>query len=216
VKVASPADVAAEIARLEKRLTDLRRLERAIGGGRASGRARQKPHRDEQIRTYYLQNKGEYGVVKKIAMQSGLSVRQVRRILRRGGITREIVADAPWGSSLGKTGREPTATSHPSPASVDPGSHDHAALAAESPGRRTEQLGETVNLRIESLDDLLNRAGGLVSAMYEEANEARIPGGLRLDFEAVLRLIEDFADEWGDLLSKLEEALGPSHAPQKA
>jgi hypothetical protein len=48
--------------------------------------------------------------------------------------------------------------------------------------------------------------------MYEEANEARIPGGWRLDLVAVLRLIEGFAGEWDDLLSRLEEVLGPSQA----
>jgi hypothetical protein len=216
VKVASPADVAVEIARLEQRLADLRRLERAIGGGQASGRARQKPDRDEQIRTRYLQKKGEYGVVKEIAAKTGLSVRQVRRILRRGGITRDTVADAPGSSSMGKTGREPTAASHRSPVSVDLVSHDHATLAAESPGRRTEQPGETAYIEIESLDDVLNQADSLVSAMYEEADEARIPGGLRLDLEAVLRLIEDFAGEWDGLLWKLEEVLGPNqHRPKK-
>jgi hypothetical protein len=213
VTFTSPAAVAAEITQLEQRIADLRRLERSIGGGQASGRARQKPDRDQQIRTHYLQKKGEYGVVKEIAAKTGLSVRQVRRILRRGGVAREAVAEAPDGSSMGKTSREPSAMSHRSPASVHPVSHDHAASAAESSGRRTEQLGKALD--IESLDDLLNQADGLVSAMYEEANEARIPGGMPLDFEAVLRLIEDFADQWGDLFWRLEEVLGPGQVPKR-
>ena len=67
MKFTSPAAVAAQIAHLEEKLGTLRRLEGAMAGGRASSSARQQRQRDDQIRSRYLQRKGEYGVVTEIA-----------------------------------------------------------------------------------------------------------------------------------------------------
>ena len=95
MKFTSPTAVAAQIAQFEERLGTLPHLQGATAGGHASGSARQQRRRDEEIRTHYLQRKGDYGVVNEIAAAFGLSERQVRRILRIGGVKRDTVADIP-------------------------------------------------------------------------------------------------------------------------
>ncbi len=210
MKFTSPAAVAAQIVQLEQRLSALRRLERARAGGRASGRVRQKPDRDETIRTIYHLKNGEYGAVKEIALQVGLSVRQVRRILRVGGVKRDTVTDAlSRGSYGGKKGRQRSLPEVAALRSVDPRSGTVASRAIKSTGARPAQLDDTAYPATLSLEELLDGAENLIKATYREANDARIPGGTQFNLETVLRLIEGFAGEWHDHLENLRRSLGP-------
>ena len=70
------------ITELEERLGQLRRRKRAIVGGRASGDARQRHDRNEQIRAYFRERPHSYGALTETAHKFGLSTKQVGRILR--------------------------------------------------------------------------------------------------------------------------------------
>ena len=79
------SEIEAAIAKLEKPLGELRRRRRAMLGGFASGKARQRHDRNEQICAYYYKISGGrfgYGKLVPTANKFGLSVRQISRILR--------------------------------------------------------------------------------------------------------------------------------------
>jgi len=208
MRFTSPAAVAAQIAQLEERLGTLRRLQGAMAGGHAGGSARQHRHRDEQIRSYYLQRKGDYGVVKEIAATSGLSERQVRRILRIGGVKRDTVADIlsrdPPASRYSKPPSKPARAASRS-ADRGIGTAPRAAISAEPESPQPDDTDDPVAISPEQFFD---GAGILIKSMYRQANEARIPGDPQIDREAALQLIESLADEWHDLITKLWRRLG--------
>ena len=209
MKFTSPAAVAAQIAQLEERLGTLRRLQGAMAGGRASGSARQQRHRDEQIRSHYLQRKGDYGVVKEIAAAVGLSERQVRRILRIGGVKRDTVADIlsrdpPAGRFSGLPSKPTGVASRLTDRGI--GTASRAANSAEPESPRPDDIDDPA---VISPEQFFDGARILIKSMYRQANEARIPGGPQIDREAALQLIEGLAGEWHELVTKLWRALRP-------
>jgi hypothetical protein len=210
MKLTSPATVTAEIAQLEERLGRLRRRQGAIAGGHASGRARDQSHRDEQIRSLYLQKKGKYGVEKEIATAFGLSARQVRRILRIGGITRDASTDAASRDQPADGSSKPLSKSQSvASRSADRGT-DTASRAAISAGAGSPQPDETGDLAEVSPEEFIKEARRLIKSMYRQASEARIPGHPQIDREAALQTIESFAGEWEELAAKLWRGLAPS------
>jgi hypothetical protein len=209
MKLTSPAAVAAQIAQLEERLGRLRRLQGAIAGGDASGIARQQPDRDERIRSYYLQRKGEYGVVKKIAAAFGLSERQVRRILRIGGIDRDTATDAPSRDPPAGSLSKPPSTPRGAPSRSDDRGIGTASRAANSTEPDSRLADETDDPAVVSPEEFFNRARHLINSMFRQANEARIPGHLQIDREAALRSVESFAGKWEELVGKLWRGFVP-------
>jgi hypothetical protein len=211
LKFPSPALVDAEITRLEERLGVLRRRQRGVLGGHASGSARQKHYRDAQIRAFYRHRNGEPGITKRIAAEVKLSERQVRRILRTGAVRGDRVIDAHGGDLFeGKDDENAARRSNGAPPAVDSAAGDSTSPAAKAASRGSVRVKKTNYSRMVWLHELLRDAEGLIEAMYEQAAEARIPGGPQFDLEAALRLIGEFAGQWDVLLSYLENAFEPT------
>ena len=210
MKFPSPVLVDAEITQLEEQLGVLRRRQRGVLGGHASGSARQKHYRDAQIQAFYRHKNGEPGITKKIAAEVKLSERQVRRILRIGAVRADTVIDAHGGDLFeGKDDENAARRSNGAPPAVDSAAGDSTYPAAKAASRGSVKVKEANYSRMVSLRERLEGAEGLIKAMYEQAAEARIPGGPQFDLEATLRLIEEFAGQWDVLLSYLEHAFEP-------